>query len=68
LLVRLTKYAANNGMMNAVKAQSSAGPQKDAVKSRKRSGILTAYGLLLMNVIAGMVNAYRSARISGLIL
>lgn len=42
LLVRLTKYDAVNGMKKVVKAQSKAGPQNDAVNSKKRSGILTA--------------------------
>ena len=47
-----------------VTAQRVAGPQNEPVKSKKRSGILTAYSLLLIYLRAGMVNAYRSARIS----
>ncbi len=64
LAVKLKKYAAKSGMRRLVKAHNVAGPQNELVKSRKRSGILTSYGLVLRRAIAGIVNAYRSARSS----
>jgi hypothetical protein len=46
-------------------AQSVAGPQNELVKRRKRSGILTGYGLEFRKAMAGMVNAYLLGRSSG---
>lgn len=57
LLVRLMKYEANNGMKNVVKAHVKAGPQNEAVKSKKRSGSETACGLVWRRPMAGIVNA-----------
>lgn len=65
LLVKLKKYAAASGMRKLENAQSVAGPQNELVKSRKRSGILTGYGLVFKRAMAGMVNAYLFGRSSG---
>jgi len=64
LAVKLKKYAAKSGTKKLVKAHNVAGPQKELVKSKKRSGIFTSYGPVPKSAIDGIVNAYLSARSS----